>query len=88
VRSRYETGGICIPAIKTSPTSVALFLNYYESFSARYAVSVAADSRVIDDFVWMFKIITDPVPNLPVYYKAPYHLLKADKIILWKVVIS
>lgn len=31
-------------------------------------------------FVWMFKIITEPVHNLPVYYKAPYHLLKGDRI--------
>lgn len=31
-------------------------------------------------FVWITKIITEPVHNLPVYYKAPYYVLKGERI--------
>jgi hypothetical protein len=31
-------------------------------------------------FVWMIKIITEPLHNLPVYYKAPYYMLKGKKL--------
>lgn len=30
--------------------------------------------------VWLYKIITEPVYNLPVYYKAPFLALKGDMI--------
>lgn len=31
-------------------------------------------------FVWWVKIITEPLHNLPVYYKAPLHVLRGDKL--------
>lgn len=31
-------------------------------------------------FVWWVKIITEPLHNLPVYYKAPLHVLRGNKL--------
>ena len=28
--------------------------------------------------VWAFKILTDPIPDVYIYYKSPYYLLKGD----------